>query len=196
MTDLNAEDQVAGDRVRLPITFDAAAMQAEVEALSLGEFVEYNVIPLRAPAHLVDSTIPPPPPAKDYADGSWTKWLDTPVLKESPYLCSVVDTFRTNTSVTLVRLLRLAPGGHIDEHTDPTLGLEVERSVIRLTIPITMSDDVEFFLNGTPVPMQPGECWYMRLSDPHRVVNGGESERISMSIDMVPNEWVRAQILQ
>ena len=178
------------------MTFDVATMRAEVDALSLGEFVEYNVIPLRAPAHLVDSSIAPPPPAKDYADGSWTDWLDTPLLQECAYLSSVVDTFRAHTDVTLVRLLRLAPGGHIEEHTDPTLGLEVERSVIRLTIPILANDAVEFFLNDIAVPMQPGECWYMRLSDPHRVVNAGKTERISMSIDMVPNEWVRALILQ
>lgn len=184
------------DRIRLPMTFDASAMQEEVDTLNLGEFEQYNVIPLRAPAHLVDPSLPPPPPAKDYADGSWTEWLDAPLLKDCPYLSSVVDTFRANTNVTLVRLLRLAPGGVINEHTDPTLGLHVEKSVIRLTVPILTNGAVEFFLNGIPVPMQPGECWYLRLSDPHRVVNAGKTERISMSIDMAPNEWVRALILQ
>jgi hypothetical protein len=92
-------------------------------------------------------------------------------------------------------LLRLAPGGIVDEHTDPTLGLQVEQSVIRLTIPILTNEAVEFFLNGNPVPMKPGECWYLRLTDPHRVVNAGTTERINMTIDMVPNEWVRALLM-
>jgi hypothetical protein len=176
--------------------FDVAAMQAELDALSLGEFVEYNVVPLRAPAHLVDTSCPPPPPARDYADGSWTDWLDTPELLESQYLSSVVDMFRLHTRVTLVRLLRLAPGGLIEEHTDPTLGLHVENSVIRLTIPILVNDAVDFYLNDEPVPMRPGECWYLRLTDPHRVVNDGTTERITLSIDMVPNEWVKSLVLR
>ncbi len=183
------------DRIRLPLTFDVAKMLEEIQALNLQEFVEYNVLPLRSPAHMVDPSLPPPPPADDYADGSWTDWLDTPALRQSPYLSRVVDTFRPHTSVTLVRLLRLAPGGIVNEHTDPTLGLEVPKSVIRLTVPILVDDSVEFFLNGTLVPMKPGECWYLRLTDPHRVINPGTTERINMSIDMVPNDWVRSLIL-
>jgi quercetin dioxygenase-like cupin family protein len=144
---------------------------------------------------MVDPSIAPPPPADDFADGSWTEWLDTPALKASPYLSGVVDTFRPHSDVTLVRLLRLAPGGIVDEHTDPTLGLQVEQSVIRLTIPIFTNEAVKFFLNGNPVPMKPGECWYLRLTDPHRVINAGTTERINMTIDMVPNEWVRALLM-
>jgi hypothetical protein len=170
-------------------------MQEETLALNLRGFVEYDVLPLRSPAHMVDPSIAPPPPADDFADGSWTEWLDTPALKASPYLSSVVDTFRPHSDVTLVRLLRLAPGGIVDEHTDPTLGLQVEQSVIRLTIPIFTNEAVEFFLNGNPVPMKPGECWYLRLTDPHRVINAGTTERINMTIDMVPNEWVRALLM-
>lgn len=185
-----------GDRIQLPLSFDVVRMQEEIDALNLiKDFVHYNVLPLRSPAHIVDPSIATPPPVDDYADGSWTEWLDTPALKASRYLTSVVDTFRQHSNVTLVRLLRLAPGGIIDEHTDPTLGLEVERSVIRLTIPILTNDAVEFFLNGNLVPMKPGECWYLRLTDPHRVINAGTTERISMTIDMVPNEWVRSLLM-
>lgn len=180
------------DRIRLPLDFDAAAMREEIEAMHLRDFIYYDVLPLRAPAHLVDPTIAPPPAADDYADGSWTDWLDTQALKEAAYLSEVVDTFREHTDVTLVRLLRLEPGAVVKEHTDPTLGLEQEKSVIRLTIPVLSGEQVEFYLNDSLVPMQPGECWYLRLSDPHRIVNAGDTERINLSIDMVPNEWVRS----
>ncbi|MFT5892325.1 MAG: hypothetical protein ACI9Y7_002435 [Dokdonia sp.] len=179
------------DRVKLPFSFDTAKMLEEFETLKLGEFEYYNVMPLRAPAHEVDRSLPFPPPALDYADGSWTDWMNTAHLEESPYLKSVIDTFATYTKVTLVRVLRLAPDSVVREHTDPTLGLEVERSVIRLTIPILNNDNVEFFLNGTPVSMLPGECWYLRLTDPHRVVNAGTEERINLTIDMIPNDWIR-----
>jgi hypothetical protein len=147
---------------------------------------------LRSPAHLVDPSIPSPPAVDDYADGSWTEWLDTEMLEKSPCLLGVVDTFRTHTQVTLVRLLRLEAGAIVKEHTDPTLGLQEEKSVIRLTIPIQSNDSVEFFLNDIVVPMQPGECWYLQLSDPHRIINAGSEERINLTIDTVPNEWVKS----
>ena len=179
------------DRVKLPFTFDAEKMLAEFEALKLNNFEYYNVIPLRAPAHTVDTSLPFPPPASDYADGSWCDWMDTDYLENSPYLNEVVDFFKANTKVTLVRLLRLAPNSVVQEHTDPTLGLEVHKSVIRLTIPILNKEGIQFFLNNSEVPMQPGECWYLRLTDPHRVLNNGETERVNLTIDMIPNEWIK-----
>ena len=182
------------DRIQLPFNFDVEKIMDEINALNLGNFVYYDSLPLRSPAHIVDPTLPPPPPADDYADGTWTEWLDTPALKSSPYITSVVDFFREKTRVTLVRILRLEPGQIVKEHTDPTLGLQIERSVIRLTIPVLVNDKVEFHLNGTPVPMKPGECWYLRLTDPHKVINHGEEQRINITIDMEPNEWIRSVI--
>lgn len=191
MTQNKDQKFLYNDRIKLPFTFDSDQMLAEFKALKLEHFEYYNVIPLRSPAHLVDPSIPFPPPADDYADGSWTDWLDTAALKKSPYLTSMVDTFRKHTNVTLVRLLRLAPGSVVAEHTDPTLGLEIDKSVIRLTIPFLINDEVVFYLNDNPVPMQPGECWYLRLTDPHKITNFGETERVNLTIDMIPNDWVR-----
>jgi hypothetical protein len=184
-----------GDRVQLPFTFDALKILEEINKMNLNEFVHYNVLPLRSPAHVVDPSLPFPPPVDDYADGSWTEWLDTVQLKSSPYLLSVIDTFRANTKVNLVRILRLEAGGILHRHTDPTLGIDEERSVIRLTIPVYSNDQVRFSLNDTHVPMQAGECWYMRLTDPHEVINKGTTERINISIDMIPNDWVRSLII-
>lgn len=179
------------DRIQLPFHFDTAKMIAEFESMKLGDFQYYNVIPLRAPAHTVDTSLPFPPPASDYADGSWTDWLDTPQLINSPYFTEIIDTFKRHTKVTLVRLLRLAPKSTVKEHKDPTLGLEVRKSVVRLTVPILNNNDVDFYLNGTTVPMRPGECWYLRLTDPHKVINDGDTERVNLTIDMIPNDWLR-----
>lgn len=186
----------AKDRVKLALTFDVAKMQAEVKALNLNHFIYYNVLPIRSPAHLVDTSLPFPLPAEDYADGSWTEWMDTPTLKNAPYLSEIVDTFKQHTKVTLVRLLRLEAGAVVKEHTDPTLGLHIPKSVVRMTIPIFSGDAVQFFLNDEIVPMKEGECWYLRLTDPHRIVNGGNVERINLTIDMIPNEWVKAMVLK
>jgi hypothetical protein len=86
--------------------------------------------------------------------------------------------------------LFLAPNSDVKEHTDPTLGLEQEKSMIRLTIPIDNNDGVAFFLNDTLVPMKVGECWYLRLSDPHRVMNHGTTDRINLTIDVIPNDKI------
>ena len=183
-----------GDRVKLPFQFDVQRIIDEVYQMPMNNFIYYNVIPLRSPAHFVDPSLPTPPSTEDYADGSWTDWLDTQELKSSPYLTEVVDMFKQHTKVTLVRVLRLAAGNIVKEHTDPTLGLEIPKSVIRLTIPIINAPGVEFYLNNEIVPMKPGECWYMRLTDPHRVINNSTEDRINLTIDMIPNDWVQSLI--
>lgn len=196
MTHTTIPTDTVTDRVKLSFNFDVDKMMAEIQALNLDSYIYYDVMPLRAPAHQVDTSLPFPPPADDYADGTWCDWLDTPALAECPYLASIIDTFKEHTTVNLVRVLRLAPGNVVKEHTDPTLGLQIEKSMVRLTIPIQTNDQVDFFLNGEPVDMKPGECWYLRLTDPHKVVNAGTADRVNLTIDVIPNEWIRSMILE
>jgi hypothetical protein len=184
------------DRVKLPFSFDVAKMQSDIKALGLTPFNYYDSIPLRGPAHIIDPSLPPPPPADDYADGTWTEWKDTSILQKSPYLNEIADFFKQNTRVTLIRVLRLEAGATVREHTDPTLGLHIERSVIRLTIPVFINDKVTFYLNSKPVGMKQGECWYLNLTDPHRITNESDEERINITIDMEPNEWIRGVIAE
>ena len=179
------------DRIQLPFIYNSDKLLKEAKSLAAEQFVYYKVIQLKAPAHFVDTSLPFPPPAEDYADGSWTNWLNTPELEKSPYLKSIITTFSENTKVTLVRLLRLAPNSVVKEHTDPTLGLDIEKSVIRLTIPILNNEEVVFNLNKSPVKMKPGECWYLDLTKPHEVINNGIEERINLTIDLIPNEWLK-----
>ena len=122
--------------------------------------------------------------------------MNTPSLERSPYLKSIVEMFQEHTTVTLVRALRLEKGNIVKEHRDVTLGLQVEKSVIRLTIPVIKEEKSLFYLNNKIVPMKPGECWYMRLTDPHQVINKSDRDRINITIDMIPNEWVRNLILE
>ena len=80
---------ITTDRIKLPFNFDVVKMLEETKILQSGNFEYYDVIPLRSPAHLVDTSLPFPPPAEDYADGSWTDWLDTSALNKSPYLKNI-----------------------------------------------------------------------------------------------------------
>jgi hypothetical protein len=67
---------------------------------------------------------------------------------------------------------------------------------VRLHVPIFTNDEVEFLLNGTAVPLNEGELWYLRLSDPHSVLNRGQTERVQLSIDVVVNDWVVDRIVE
>lgn len=184
------------DRIKLPFAFDPQKMYEEFTALRRNQFEYYDVVPLRSPAHLVDSSLPFPPPAEDYADGSWCDWLNTVELEASPYTKTIVEFFQQHTTVNLVRLLRLAPGAIVKEHTDPTLGIEIERSMVRLTIPVFNAPGVEFYLNNSLLDMKPGECWYLRLTDPHRIINDSPHERVNFTIDMIPNDWLIDQLME
>jgi len=156
------------DRAKLPLTFDATKMQTEYDAMALHPYVYYSVIMMALP----DSKTPE-------------------ATINFPYFRSIIDTFNVHTKVTLARILRLEPGAEVKEHCDPMLGLEIENSVVRFTIPISGQDGVTFYLNQTPVPMKAGECWYLKLSDQHRITHDGPTERVNFTIDVVPNDWVR-----
>ena len=62
---------------------------------------------------------------------------------------------------------------------------------MRLHIPVITNPDVEFLLNGTSVVMNEGECWYLRLSDPHSVANRGRTARVHLVIDATVNPWLK-----
>jgi hypothetical protein len=173
----------APDRIQLPIQFDAAALQAELAGIKARPYVYYYVDMLCIPPDMSKHTGASRAPAIDHGDLS-----DIPVLK------SIIEYFRAHTTVTLARLLRLEPGAEVKQHTDPTLGLDIDDSVIRLTVPITDPTNVTFWLNDTPTQMQPGECWYLKLNDPHRILNASDKERVNLTIDVVPNDWVLAQL--
>lgn len=173
----------APDRIRLPVQFDASALQAELASMNPPPYIYYYVDMLCIPPDLSVHTGASRVAAVDHGD-----------LSDLPVLQSILTYFRAHTTVTLARLLRLEPGGEIKPHTDPTLGLDVEDSVVRLTLPITDPENVIFWLNDEPVEMQPGECWYLKLNDPHRVLNRSAQERVNLTIDVVPNAWLLEQL--
>jgi hypothetical protein len=85
--------------------------------------------------------------------------------------------------------MRIAAGSHIKEHTD--VGLEVDSGYVRLHVPVSTNPHVEFYVNRRRVIMAEGECWYLRLTDPHSVSNGGTSDRVHLVIDAVADDWIR-----
>lgn len=173
---------------RLPLNFDAAALQSELAAVEPQEWVEhYNKndfegdwrgVALRALGGQTGNLRAIP--------GAQILYEDTPLLKRSPVFAQVLSSFQC--PIGTARLLTLAPGSVIREHSDSRLG--TESGEVRLHVPIQTHPDVEFYLQNERVVMQAGECWYLDLSLPHRVDNHSPVERVHLVLDCAVNPWL------
>lgn len=178
--------------LRLPYTFDPAALRAELaEAEAQGWAPHFNPqyyegewggVALRSVGGAATQLYSDPAKPRPYAD--------TPLLDRCRYFGEVLRTFEC--PLEAARLLRLRAGSRILEHTDFDLGIRY--GVVRLHVPVVTNPDVEFILGGERVVMAAGECWYLDLSLPHRVENGGTTDRVHLVLDCVVNDWVKELI--
>lgn len=178
-------------RLRLPLRFDPDRLQRDLQRLSetpwTRHFVQQNysgdwsVIALRAKAGATH------PVQMIYSDPMAREFEDVAALGQTPYFRQVLASFAC--PLRSVRLMRLTPGSRIKTHQDPDL--DFESGTVRFHVPITTNPAVEFRLNGAPVPMTAGSAWYLRLSDPHSVVNRGTTDRVHLVIDAEADAWVR-----
>jgi hypothetical protein len=113
---------------------------------------------------------------------------DTPLLARCNYFREVLSTFPC--PLKSVRLLSLAPGSFIREHSDHALGFE--DGEIRLHIPIRTNPGVEFYVCGERLRLEEANCYYVNVNLPHRVNNRGASARVHLVIDALVDDWVRA----
>jgi hypothetical protein len=180
------------DRLRLPLAFDPDGLARDLARLSSDEWVshyvrqnyegDWAVVPLRSPAGETH------PIRMINADPTARAFVDTPLLRACDYFQQALAAFEC--PLRVVRLMRLTPGSLIKEHTD--LDLSFEDGMVRIHVPVTTNRDVEFYLNGSRVVLEAGSAWYLRLSDPHRVFNGGSADRVHLVIDADVNGWVEA----
>ncbi|AKQ65721.1 Aspartyl/asparaginyl beta-hydroxylase [Myxococcus hansupus] len=177
------------DRLRLPFHFDAAPLQHELASLPAEAWVphfnkreyegEWSGVPLRSVGGR-DGHIYPDPTGRE-------RYADTPLLSRCPAFRAVLATFQC--PIGAARLLKLAAGAHIREHTDYNLGYA--DGEVRLHVPVTTHPDVAFFLAGERVVLQPGECWYLDFNHPHRVDNPSDTDRVHLVLDCALNDWLR-----
>jgi hypothetical protein len=180
------------DRLRLPLDYDPEALAADMAAVAAAGWTEHfvkqnydgdwSVIALRGQAGAKH------PIQMIYSDPACTDFADTPALAAAPYFQVVLASLAC--PLQAVRLMRLAPGSLIKEHRDHDLAFE--EGTVRLHIPVTTNDGVDFRLNGVRCAMPAGSAWYLRLADPHSVANRGPADRVHMVIDAVVNGWVSA----
>jgi quercetin dioxygenase-like cupin family protein len=181
--------QQATRYLRLPLDFDQAALQADLQSLVREEWVDhYNdsaysggkdwqCQSLRSAGGRTDQILAT----------SEQNFLDTPLLARCPYFQHVLQRFACETLA--VRLMALGPGAKIHEHTDPGGGFE--DGLARLHIPIVTHPAVLFWLDGEPVHFTAGGTWYMNANCRHRVDNPSAINRIHLVLDCLPNPWLR-----
>lgn len=181
------------DALKLPLQFDAAALQADLARIVAGEFVphfntayyqgDWSAVPLRSVGGRADQIYPDPTAKEAFAD--------TPLLTRCSYIREVLATL--DCPLRAVRFLRLKAGSLIKEHRDHELGFE--EGEVRLHIPVVTNAAVEFVLNQARIVMNEGECWYLDVNEPHRVANRGATDRIHLVVDCVVNDWLRDLLL-
>jgi len=78
------------------------------------------------------------------------------------------------------RFMRLAPGCEVSEHIDFNYHWYTR---VRIHIPVVTNPEVKFYCADEQVHMRPGECWIFNSWRQHRVVNGGQADRIHLVLD-------------
>jgi quercetin dioxygenase-like cupin family protein len=177
--------------LQLPFLFDVPQLQAAVHALNETAWQlhfqvkhydgNWSAIPLRSIGGDETNGLISPNENAEYAD--------TIFLKQSPYLQNVLHQFKC--PLLSVRLLKLSSGAQIHEHKDG--GLCVEEGLLRLHIPIVTHEQVEFHLDGEPLFLAEGTCWYCNFNLPHALHNKSNVDRIHLVIDAKVNDWVTTQ---
>jgi quercetin dioxygenase-like cupin family protein len=177
---------------KLPVTFDAAKLRAEVHQLATGYWKQHynkkdyegswSVIPLRSLFGNMDANFSIQASANPHI-----KYLDTELMQHCPYIQQVLEYFECEK--LSVRLMNLAAGAIIKEHKDDELNLESGEA--RFHIPVQTNEEVSFFVDDELIPLKEGECWYLNLSLKHRVSNEGNCDRIHLVVDCAVNDWVK-----
>jgi Aspartyl/Asparaginyl beta-hydroxylase len=157
---------------QLPVMFDAAHLQAEVEALPAQAWIPH---PDRVPGNSAARLISAGGGETDSVHGQMlpTRWLDS-----MPYARQVLAGFGVVWSRS--RLMRLAPGAGVPEHADINYHWHTR---VRLHIPIFTWPQVRFHCDGQVVHMAAGEAWIFDNWRRHHVENNAAAERIHLVAD-------------
>lgn len=173
---------------RLSLTFAAAALAAEVDALPAEAWMphfnqalyrgDWSGVALRTIGGRPGTLYPDPTAAGAWADAS--------VLDTLTGVATLLG--RIGSPLLSARLLRLGPGAAVDGHTD--LDLAYDDGEVRLHLPIFTGPEAVFELEGEPVDLSAGTCWYLDLTRSHAVRNEGDRPRIHLVVDAVVDAWM------
>lgn len=167
--------------IKLPFHFDSSEIKKELTQFSKKDYSDiYNpsvTLETLWLKHFIEPKGGPNTPIVFYPNEA---------LKKCPYLLSVFEKFQCR--VETFRVHTLDPGASIKPHKD--VGYSFEQGLVRLHIPIQTNDQVQILLEGVPVKMREGECWYCNFNISHEVHNQSDTPRIHLILDCIVNDWL------
>jgi len=108
------------------------------------------------------------------------RWLATPWLKQSPYVCQVLASFQAVFGRS--RLMGLAGGSEVPSHSDVNYHWF---SRVRIHVPIITFPESDIYCHDQSVHMAAGEAWVFDNWKMHRVVNPTTQFRVHLVADTV-----------
>lgn len=164
--------------VQLPLSFDAARLAAEIDALGESPwrphpqgFVGNSALPFIASEG---------DPASESTSGPMRP---TPYLEHCPYLQEVLASL--GCVIGRTRLMRLAGQAEASAHIDINY---YWRERMRIHVPIATQPTVQFHCGDAVLNMKAGECWIFDTWRRHRVVNDAVQPRTHLVVDSVGGE--------
>ena len=169
--------------LKLPIRFDAPALEAEVRALPASAWVPH---PTGFPGNEAVRLVTVGGRPTDDFDGPMRP---TESLARCPYIQEVMA--EIDGVWTRSRLMGLGAGAEVPMHVDSHYHW---RTHIRIHIPVITDPKVLFTCGDETVHMAPGECWIFDSFRFHRVENGWTERRVHLVLDTVMTESLRKLI--
>lgn len=178
--------------LKLPLSFDAARLQAELDALLAPQWVDhFNTRDYDGGWRCLALRSPDGQP-RHIGALSEANFLDTPALAQCPYFRAVLDAFECDKAA--VRLMALEAGAVIKPHRD--VATAFEDGLARLHVPLQTDPAVTFRIDGEEVHFSRGDTWYLNAGRTHAVRNGSARSRIHLVLDCRVNAWLRRLFAQ
>jgi hypothetical protein len=167
--------KLVSEFIRLPLTFDAARLAAEIETIDESEWRPHPE------GHPGNSAVPliaaDGDPRNDAVRGVM---LPTPLLERLPYVRQVLAAFHAVWGRT--RLMRLDGNAEAVAHTDTNY---YWANHARVHVPVVTDPAVQFLCGDASVHMAAGESWIFDTWRLHNVLNPNPTRRIHLVADTV-----------
>jgi hypothetical protein len=167
--------------LQLPLSFDAAALAAEIDALGEGAWRPHpQGFPGNSALPLVSVGGDPE------SDAVRGPMRPTPQLLACPYLMQVMASLGAVWGRS--RLMRLSGQAEVTPHVDINY---YWREHMRVHVPVVTQPTVQFHCGDAVLNMAAGECWVFDTWRLHRVHNDDDRARIHLVADTVggPGFW-------
>jgi hypothetical protein len=166
--------------LKLPICFDATALEREIRALPRAAWVPHATgFPGNEAVRLI--TVGGQP-----TDDFKGEMAATEHLLDCPYIMAIMGELDGVWGRS--RLMGLGPGAQVPLHVDSHY---YWRTHWRIHIPIVTNSAVTFHCGAEAVHMAAGECWMFDSFRWHQVLNQGPDQRIHLVLDTVGSARLR-----